>query len=226
MSFWLKPRQIVIMDAQSSGPAKNFSARYITLFVLFIIIIMGSFVFGAWYAPFHDVQKIIPENMQLKRQNVVLQHQVADTLTLNDLKDEQLSSLKEQISLQETEIVNINNQLHMYKSILDQRKGTGIHVLESKASWGNASVSWNALFVKGGSYPRYLIGRYKVFALDEQGNKVDLNEEIMRYRIESHIFLQRTFEWTRSWQPTKLELVVYNSRLKEVLRKIIPIEGN
>ncbi|HID36189.1 MAG TPA: hypothetical protein EYP39_02245 [Ghiorsea sp.] len=225
MSFWLKPRQIVVMDSQSSGPAKNFTTRYISLFLLLLIVSGGPFVLGAWYAPFHQVQKIIPENMKLKRQNIQLERQVADAQTLNDLKDEQLSSLKEQISLQEAEIVNINNQLHMYKSILDQRKGTGIHVLESKASFANTSVSWNALFVKGGSYPRYLVGRYKLFALDEQGNKIDLNKEIMRYRIESHMFLQKTFEWTRSWQPTKLELVVYNARLKEVLRKIIPIQG-
>ena len=225
MSFWLKPRQIVIMDAQSSGPAKTFTARYLTLLLLLVIVAGVPCVLGAWYAPFHQVQKIIPENMKLKRQNIALQRQVADAQTLNDLKDEQLTSLKEQIALQEAEIVNINNQLHMYKSILDQRKGTGIHVLESKAIWENANIFWKALFVKGGSYPRYLVGRYKLFALDEQGNKIDLNQEIMRYRIESHIFLQKTFEWTKPWQPTKLELVVYNSRLKEVLRKIIPIQG-
>jgi len=154
-----------------------------------------------------------------------MQRKIADTFTLNDLKDEQLNSLKEQISLQENEIVNITKQLHMFKSILDERKGTGIHVLESKVTWDKRKISWSSLFVKGGSFPRYLTGQYKLFALDDEGNKVDLNEEGMSYRIESHIFLQSTFDWRESWEPSKLELVIYNSRRKEVLRKIIPIEG-
>ena len=225
MSFWLKPRQIVVMDAQSSGPARNFNARYLTLLFAFLAVTFGSFVIGAWYAPFHDVKKVIPENIQLKRQVTEIQYKLADAITLNDLKDEQLSSLKGQLSLQETEIVNVNKQLHMYKSILDERKGTGIHVLESKAEFSNQKVVWSSLFVKGGSYPRYLKGKYEIFALDSDGNRVALTKEKLRYKIESHIFIQQSFGWGEAWQPSKLELVIYNSRRKEVLRKIIPIQG-
>ncbi|MDQ7004004.1 MAG: hypothetical protein Q9N67_03385 [Ghiorsea sp.] len=225
MSFWLKVRQIVIMDAQSSGPAKDFRTRYITLLLLFLSVVAGSFAVGVWYEPVQKVQSMVPENMHLKRQSIDLQHQIADVQTLNSLKDAQLNSLKEQITLQETEIVNINNQLHMYKSILDQRKKKGLHMLESKASWVSQRISWSALFVKGGNYPRYLVGRYKLFALDDHGNKIDLNQEVMRYRIESHSFLQNTFAWEESWQPSQLEVIVYNSRLKEVFRKVITIQG-
>jgi hypothetical protein len=225
MSFWFKPRQVVIMDAQSSGPARNFSVRYFTLVILFLLLTLLPFSLGSWYAPFHQMQQIIPENMKLKRQNLELQRKVADTVTLNDLKDAQLSSLKEQVDLQESEIVNISKQLHMYKSILDERKGTGVHILESSAKLTpEHKIEWKSLFVKGGSYPRYLKGRYKMFALNDQGNRVDLNAEVMRYKIESHIFIQRIFDWKENWKPTKLELVVYNSRLKEVLRKIIPVQ--
>jgi hypothetical protein len=225
MSFWFKPRQIVIMDAQSSGPARNFNVRYITLFLLFLLLTAGSFAVGAWYAPFHQVQQIIPENIKLKRQNAALQHKIEDVQTTNHLKDEQLASLKEQIDLQEIEIVNVTKQLHMYQSILDERKGTGIHVLESSAKLTpEHKIEWKSLFVKGGSYPRYLKGKYQIFALDDQGNRVDLNPEMMHYKIESHIFVQRIFDWKEHWKPTKLELVVYNSRLKEVLRKIIPVQ--
>ncbi len=224
MAFWLKPRQVVIMDAQSSGPARNFNVRYLTLLIGFILLTAGSFAFGAWYAPFHQMQQIIPENIKLKRQNMELQHKVADAKTLNDLKDEQLSSLKEQISLQESEIVNVTKQLHMYKSILDERKGKGIHVLESTAQLTpEHKIEWKSLFVKGGTYPRFLKGKYKIFVLDEQGNRVDLNHEVMRYSIESHMFMQRTFDWKETWKPIKLELVIYNSRQKEVLRKMIPM---
>ena len=225
MSFWLKPRQIVIMDAQSSGPARNFSARYITLFLISLLVIIGVFLFGAWYAPFYNFQKIIPENIKLKRQTLEMQRELADMKTVNDLKDEQLNSLKEQLGLQETEIVNVSKQLHMYKSILDERKGTGIHILESNAQFSDNKIAWSSLFVKGGSYPRYLKGKYELFALGNQGNRVSLTKEKLRYKIESHIFLRRTFDWQQAWQPTKLELVIYNSRLKEVLRKIILIEG-
>ena len=226
MSFWLKPRQIVIMDAQSSGPARNFNVRYLTLLIGFVLLTGGAFVLGAWYAPFHQVQQIIPENIKLKRQNAALQREIADARTLNDLKDEQLTSLKEQIALQESEIVNVTKQLHMYKSILDERKGKGIHVLESAAEFTpEQTIRWKSLFVKGGSYPRYLKGIYQIFALDEQGNRVELSRKAMRYRIESHMFMQQVFDWQEAWRPSKLELVVYNSRQKEVLRKVIPVRA-
>jgi hypothetical protein len=225
MSFWFKPRQVVIMDAQSSGPARNLTVRYITLLLLFLLLTAGSFAVGAWYAPFHQVQQVIPENIKLKRQNAALQHIIEDVQTTNNLKEEQLASLKEQIDLQESEIMNVTKQLHMYQSILDERKGTGIHILESSAKLTSEhKIEWKSLFVKGGSYPRYLKGRYKMYALDEQGNRVDLNTEIMRYKIESHIFVQRTFDWKENWKPAKLELVIYNSRLKEVLRKMISVQ--
>jgi len=225
MSFLFKPRQFVVMDAQSSGPARNFKMRYITLLILLLFLTVGCFALGAWYTPFHKMQDIVPENIKLKRQNVEMQHKIADALTLNDLKDEQLNSLKEQISVQENEIINVTKQLHMYKSILDERKGTGIHVLESKVAWDKTKLGWSSLFVKGGSFPRYLVGEYKIFALDDEGNKVDLSKDVMSYRMESHLFLQRTFDWHETWKPSKLELVIYNSRRKEVLRKIILIEG-
>ncbi len=225
MSFWLKPRQIVIMDGQSSGPARNFNTRYITVFLLFLLLVASAFVAGAWYAPFHNFQQIIPENIKLKRQNIEMQRELADMNTVNALKDEQLNSLKEQLELQETEIVNVSKQLHMYKSILDERKGTGVHVLEGKAELSNQEIIWSSLFVKGGSYPRYLKGTYEVFALDGDGNRVALTKEKVRYKIESHIFVQQSYAWAEVWLPSKLELVIYNARRKEVLRKIIPVQG-
>ncbi len=226
-SFWLKPRQIVMMDAESARPARNLKVRFITLMCVFLMLIGAPFLLGSWYAPFHSTQEIIPENMKLKRQNIEMNRKVADSITVNNLKDEQLNSLKEQLSLQENEIVNVNKQLLMYKSILDERKGTGIHVLESTAVWdAEKTVEWKSLFVKGGSYPRFLLGHYAIFALDDEGRRVTLGESKMKYRIESHIFLQRKFDWHETWLPKRLELIVYDSRSKEVLRKIVPIQGN
>jgi len=225
MSLWFKPRQVVIMDAQSSGPARNFRVRYFTLMVLFLLLTLLPFALGSWYAPFHEVQQIIPENIKLKRQNLALQRKVADVATLNDLKDEQMSSLKEQIALQESEIVNVTKQLHMYKSILDERKGKGIHILEDKVIWESENkLAWQALFVKGGSYPRYLSGKFQLIAKDDKGHEKSLNAVGEKYKIESHVFLKKSFGWQESWIPNKVELVVFNSRRKEVLRKVLPIK--
>ncbi len=213
------------MDAQSSGPARNFSVRYVTLAFIFIFLAIMFFMLGAWYTPFHQVQHMIPENMQLKRQNDALRRQVADATTLNDLKDKQLASLKEQLSLQEAELIHVNKQLHMYKSILDKRKGKGIYVLEHSAVMANHSITWKALWVKGGSYPRYLRGSYDLFAMDSAGNKIQLNQDTMRYKIETHMLIQQTYDWDKPWVPTQLELVIYSARLKEVLRKVVAIQG-
>lgn len=227
MSFWFRPRQIIVMDVNGGRPARNFYLRTVTL-VVFLLLLAGiPFALGAYYAPLHSIQEIIPENLKLKRENKEVLRNLADAKTLNGLKDEQLESLKEQIAAQERESLELTKQLQMFKSILDERKGKGIQIVTNKANWvaGN-TIEWQSLFVKGGTYPRYLAGSYKLFANDAEGNKVDLNEEKMSYRFESHAVFSQSFEWEQTWQPVELELVIYNSRHKEVLKQTIQIQGS
>lgn len=228
LSFWFKPRQIILVDGQGGRPARNFYLRVFTVFVFLVVLTTVPFTMGAWYAPFHSVQEIIPENLKLKRQNSEILRNLADVQTLNDVKDEQLESLKEQSSVQETEISDLTKQLHMFNSILDERKGKGIQIIANQANWlAGHVIEWQSLFVKGGTYPRYLVGNYKLFAADELGNRFDLNKEKMSYRFESHAIFNHKFEWRdASWQPTQIELIVYNSRNKEVLTQMTPIQGN
>lgn len=226
MSFWFKPRQVVLMDAYGGKPARNFYVRSITILLLLIFLTGVPFVLGAWYAPFHSIQEMIPENLKLKRQNQDLQRKLADASTLNELKDEQLESLQEQIATQEQEVQGFTKELHMFKSILEERKGKGIQIIAHKVRWqGDKLLLWQALFVKGGSYPRYLTGTYKIFAFDEQGHRQALFTDAERYRFESHAILDKKFEWQETWKPTKLELIIYNYRKKEVLKQTIPIQG-
>ncbi|MDX8388014.1 MAG: hypothetical protein R8M46_05715 [Ghiorsea sp.] len=226
MSFWFKPRQIIVMDAHGGRPARNFYLRTATL-VVFLLLLAGiPFALGAYYAPFHSIQKIIPENLQLKRANKEILRNLADANTLNDLKDEQIEGFKEQINVREREALDLTKQLHMFKSILGQRKGKGIQIVSNKANWvAGTSIEWQSLFVKGGTYPRYLVGSYKLFALDAEGNKIDLNKAKMSYRFESHAVINQVFEWSEAWTPVELELVIYNSRRKEVLKQTIQIQG-
>lgn len=226
MSFWFKPRQVVVMDAHGGRPARNFYVRTISL-LLFLVLLMGvPFALGAWFAPFHSVREVIPENLKLKRQNQDLQRKLADAKTLKQLENEQLESLQEQISIQEQGMLGLTKELHMFKSILTERKGKGIQILAHKASWKGGNVFlWQALFVKGGSYPRYLRGTYKIFAFDEQGHRQALFEDAYHYRFESHAVLDKKIEWKEAWKPTKLELIIYNYRKKEVLKQTIPIQG-
>jgi len=226
MSFWLKPRQVIVMDARGGRPARNFYIRLVTIVICLLLLVATPFVLGSWYAPFHSIQKIIPENLKLKRQNLNMARKLADAETLNDLKDEQLLSLQEQMSEQESRILVVTKELHMFKSILDKRKGTGVHLLNHQADWvAGSSVAWQALLVKGGSFPRFLTGSYKLFATDEEGHRVGLKHKKMTYRFESHVLLKQQFVWKEAWMPMQLELIVYNSRKKEVLKKIIHIEG-
>ncbi|MCF6207764.1 MAG: hypothetical protein L3J61_00030 [Ghiorsea sp.] len=226
MSFWFKPRQVVLMDAHGGRPARNFYVRSISVFLFLLLLTSIPFALGAWYAPFHSIQDIIPENIQLKRQNQELQRSLADAYTLNTLKDEQLESLQEQIGVQEREVLALSKELLMFNSILEGRKGKGVQIVTHKAHWSpNHFIAWQVLVVKGGSYPRYLAGSYKVFAIDDAGNRLALGDKSMRYRFESHAVLTQKFEWNDSWKPTKLELIIYNSRKKEVLKQVIQIQG-
>ncbi|MDQ7002987.1 MAG: hypothetical protein Q9N02_09945, partial [Ghiorsea sp.] len=182
MSFWFKPRQVVVMDAHGGRPARNFYVRTITLFLFFLLLTGAAFALGVWLAPFHSVQKVMPKNSELKRQNQDLQHNLADASTRDELKNQQLESLQEQVSAREQDVRRLTKELHMFKSILDERKGKGIQVIAHKANWqGSELLVWQALFVKGGSYPRYLRGTYKLFAFDGQGHRQALFVDAERY---------------------------------------------
>jgi len=225
-NFWLKPRQVVVLDAQSGRPARNFHVRPLSVLLTGLILLLIPFMIGSTYAPFHRVQDIIPQNLMLKRQNDELIRKIADTNTLSDLKKEQLESLEEDLLHQEDIIRDMSKQLHMFKSILESRKGTGVHLLQSQAGWTKDKyIDWQSVLVKGGSIPRFLVGKYRLFAIDNEGNRLDLNGKKMSYRFETHVFLHRKFEWHETWTPTNLELTVYNSRRKQVLQKNIPIIG-
>jgi len=216
----------MVMDADGGRPARNLYVRGITL-VLLLLLLMGTpFVLGAWYAPFHRIQDIIPENLNLKRQNSELSRQLADIDTMNSLKDEQIESLQQQIDKRDSEIRDLSQQVRMFNSILDERKGKGIQVMSHQAKMLNLnSIEWQALFVKGGTYPRYLVGSYKIFALDDSGKHIELLDKAMKYRFETHVMVKQKIEWKEDWIPTKLELIIYNNRKKEVLKQVIQVQG-
>lgn len=225
-AFWLKPRQIVVMDAHGGRPAKNYYLKPLTLMLILAVITGVPFVVGAWFTPFHGIQQIIPENLKLKRQNDEFKRNISELETLSRVKDEQIDSLKEQIAAQEVETLELTKELHMFKTILGERKGKGVQVLQHQASWEDAkTIAWQSLFVKGGSLPRYLSGTYEIFALDVEGNRSTLSGGRIKYRFETHAFLKGDFEWKEDWRPVQLELLVYDSRRNEVLSQTIEIEG-
>ncbi|MDQ6989050.1 MAG: hypothetical protein Q9M19_04145 [Mariprofundaceae bacterium] len=225
-NFWLQPRQIIIMDALSGRPAKNLFLRPISITLLAVLLALVPFLVGAWYAPLHNMQQVIPENLQLKRQNSDVSRKLADSNTLNALKEQKIESLEELIGNQEYSIRDLSAELHMFKSILEARKGTGVQVLQSSAvRTSDDHIAWQAVLVKGGSLPRFLLGSYKLFALDKQGNRLDLSPKKVLYRFETHVFLQRKFQWSETWQPTHIEFIIYNSARKKVNTQTLIIQG-
>ncbi|MDX8383415.1 MAG: hypothetical protein R8M45_04995 [Ghiorsea sp.] len=226
--FWSKPRQVVVLDAQSSRPARTFYVRPLSILLLALSLMLVPFVMGSWYAPFHSLQEIIPQNLQLKRQNNELVRKLADANTLNDLKDDELDSLDNEINGQEDNIRDLSTQLLMFKSILDARKGTGVQLLQSQARWTSehSQIDWQAVLVKGGSLPRFVTGHYKLFAVANNGQRLELKvKKNMKYRFETHAFLQHTFEWHEAWQPSTFEFIVYKGSRKVVLKENILISG-
>jgi len=142
------------------------------------------------------------------------------------LKDEQIESLQQQIDKRDTEIRDLSQQVRMFNSILDERKGKGIQVMSHQANMLNQNrIEWQALFVKGGTYPRYLVGSYKIFALDDSDKSLELLSKAMKYRFETHVMVKQKIEWKEDWIPTKLELIIYNNRKKEVLKQVIQVQG-
>jgi hypothetical protein len=228
--IFIKPRQLILLDAQSGKPARNLRLRPIS-FILVFLLIAGSFTFLGMQINRSDGNySLLPQHLQLQRQHELLLERLAEASANNELKDQQLETLQQEITTQQQQASEPSQRLRMLESILEARKATGVQLLEASASWsGNNSIRYNFTLVKGGNYPRWVSGSMALVAQSPEGEKVtlQLNEQLTRlpFRIETHTFLRGLAQWNYDWFPEKLQATVFNRKGKELLQIELSIEG-
>ncbi|MFC1567772.1 hypothetical protein ACFL3K_01040 [Pseudomonadota bacterium] len=228
--IFIKPRQVMLLDAQSGKPARSLRLRPIS-FILVFLLTAGSFtLLGMQFNRSNGNRSLLPQHLQLQRQHEQLLEQLAEANANNELKDQQLETLQQEMATQQEMASEPSQRLRMLESILEARKATGIQLLEASASWvGNDSIRYGFTLVKGGSYPRRVSGSIALIAQGPEGEKVTLQLEKqltqLPFRIETHTFLRGLAQWDYDWFPEKLQATVFNHKGKELLQMELSIQG-
>jgi len=195
-----KPKQIMIIDADSRKAARNWSVRPITLLLLpFVFIITGALI-GNHYLPNHIASNIMPQYTKLQNKFNHLHDKLAASEASNEVKQAQIISLKGIINQQQTSIDQINKRVHTFESILEARKSQGTKLIKSSIkAIDSQSFAFAITLVKGGNYPRRLRGSIHFITRDANGKQVQLlfknRHNTLPFRIETHIFLQGQVYW-------------------------------
>ena len=228
--LFIEPRQVMMLDAQSGKPARNFRLRPISFIIAFLLTVAACTILGIQLNQADGNRSLLPQHLQLQRQHEQLLEQLAEANANNELKDQQLETLQQGVSTQLEQVSELSQRLHMLESILEARKATGVQLLETTASWlGDDSIRYNFTLVKGGSYPRRISGSIELTAQSPEGEKVtlQLDKQLTKlpFRIETHTFLRGQAKWDYDWFPEKLQVTVFNHRGKELLEMELLIDG-
>ncbi len=133
----LKPKQVMILDADSRNPAKNIQIRPISLLLIPIIFMAIGMVLSYRYRPAQQVNSFVPENIQQQRELEQTREQLTIEQAENDVKQGQIESFKASIQKQQADIARLNERIHIFESILQNRKTHGMHLLQAYAQYLN-----------------------------------------------------------------------------------------
>ncbi|MES0370723.1 MAG: hypothetical protein ABUK11_00455 [Mariprofundaceae bacterium] len=230
MNAFVRPRQIMLLDSQSGKPARNIKVSFMSIVLIFLGIIAAIFFMGTQSVSTNSTQSLIPQHVQLQRQYDQLHSGLAEANALNDLKERQLESLKQELFAQQEHNSELSNRLRMFESILEARKATGVKLLNAEATWiGKDSIHYNLTLVKGGSYPRRISGSISLTAISPEAEIIEISlgkqKSRLPFRIETHTFLRGSADWEYDWHPDKLLAVVFDRKGKELLQMEIAVKG-
>jgi len=226
----LQPRQLILLDSHGRKPARSIRIRIGVALLISLAVIGVTFFTGTLFTSTGTMQSLIPQHVQLQRQYDQLRDDFAEATATNDLKDQQLESLKQELLAQQDKNGELAQRLRMFESILEARKANGIQLLNAEAGWvGKNSLRYDLTLVKGGNYPRQISGYVSLTAQSPEAETVEVmlgkQEARLPFRIETHTFLRGLATWDYDWYPDKFLATVFNHRGKELLQMEILVEG-
>jgi len=219
--FMLRPRQCMITDAHSRGPVRKLLIRplsFVSLILLAASVFMaaGAYLSGGVHQNNHRAQI---HHLQLEVGR--LKDSIAETEAMLSLRDQQIVSMKQEIVDLRQQKSAIQDKINMFNSILDARKGQGVHLLQIAAhKLSDQFVGYSFVLVKGGNYPRSASGtiRFSALSPDNEATEITLEsgENTLPYRTQSHTFMQGRLPWNMSFQGYTLHIGVFDRRGKEI----------
>lgn len=220
----------MLLDGQGSKSARNFRLRPLSVMAVTMICLIAAFLGGVFFKP-HNGLSLMPQYTRLQNERQLLKDKLAEANAVLSLKDEQIDGMQAEISKQRETNEGLAKRVHMFETILEARKGSGVHILNARANWqGDLVLAYSMTLVKGGNYPRRASGAVRLTAYGPGGEQALLtlnNEQTdLPYRMETHTFLQGTVIWTEDWRPNRLIAVIYDTRGREKGQTEITITGD
>lgn len=195
-----KPKQIMIMDADSKKPARSWSVRPVILALLPVSLILAGILIDHYYLPKKSSSQMLAQYIQLQHKLEQLHDQLAASEANNEVKEAKIISLKDVIKQQQKRLDASNQRLHVFESILEARKSQGIKLLQATVKPSNAGdLAFNLTLVKGGNYPRRVRGTIRFITQNQAGENIPLlfqgQQSSLPFHMETHIFLQGQLHW-------------------------------
>ncbi|HXH64990.1 MAG TPA: hypothetical protein VNH42_05715 [Mariprofundaceae bacterium] len=225
-----QPRQIMIIDQYAGRPTRYLMVRPATIILLVALLAGGGYVGGLLQKTPADPE-LMPQYLQLQRDNNKLQTELADRTASIAIKDAQIAQYEKDSKTMRAKIAEQDKQIGVYNSILEAMKQAGIQLVNSVAQWRNAqTLAYSFIVVKGGNYPRHVVGFFKCYATNPaDGSQVALpwnnGQENLPYQVDDHSFVDGEMAWTQPWKPTSLLLIRYDPQGREKGRYTIAIQG-
>lgn len=220
----------MLLDSHGGKQTRNLQVRPIYLILIFLGTFLIAFLLGFRLTPSNHGPSLLPQHIQLQRQYDQLRSELAEISALNDLKEQQMKSMKQELLVQQSDNNELHQRLRMFESILEARKANGLQLLHADATWQNGeSFEYNLTLVKGGNYPRYISGKIQITAQSPETETIEVklnNQQTeLPFRIETHTFLRGSAKWEHEWKPDKIRLTVFDHRGKQLLQTEITLEG-
>lgn len=208
----------MILDAHGGRP-RRLRLRPVYLILALIVLLTAGAGLDHWLVQRRQqsANPLPPQYLHNQRLLVQAQHKLAETQAELSLRDERLAGLQEEMARQRLENERLKQRLQLYDTILQGRKGAGVHILKADAMWlDEGAIGFDVVLVKGGNYPRRVAGSLRIVAKDDQGHEVvvkagDKHAELP-YRMESHTFLHGSLRWKHAWQPQRLLFIRLNRK--------------
>lgn len=228
--MFVEPRQVMLLDSHGGKQTRNLKIRPISIILFILGSCLITFILGSRLPASDSTQSLIPQHIQLQHQYDQLHSELAEANALNDLKEQQLESMKQELLAQQSSSNELIQRLRMFESILEARKANGLQLLSAKAKWADGeSIQYTLTLVKGGNYPRYRSGHIQMTAQSPEAETVEIELDNQKtklpFRVETHTFLRGSAKWEHDWHPDKILLTIFNHRGKELLQAEILLEG-
>ncbi|OIO70029.1 MAG: hypothetical protein CO186_02450 [Zetaproteobacteria bacterium CG_4_9_14_3_um_filter_49_83] len=229
ISILFRPRHVIIADELQASTSKHLLIRpFLPLLLLIVIGGMGVMLGLMFQQPQSAIESTIinmPGNPNLDR----LQSQLAEARADLDIKTHQVVELNVIMQEQQKNLALLQSEKHQLEGILLMRKKKGLNILDASLQKETPEkFSFSTILVKGGSYPRHVVGSIQFISMNKQGNPLALKFEDgsdrLSYRVESHTFLHGTLLWPQAKSEaaqyiTKIYAVLIDSEDREIARK-------